>query len=354
MSTDEITRLRAEITRLQRSVDHLEASTATDDRSRSSRRALLGGAVVAGGAALLGGRRAEAGDVNGEPVQLGETNTATETTEVRYPGDLTGAPRSHVFAAQDGVWGTLPNATSTPVSGTRAAVEGYCGNDAMHGVLGQTNTGLDGSSGGRFVGENALSYGVTTSGRRASLHLSIPEPWGTQPPPPTRFDAHAEGEITIDSNADVWLCVAAGHPGSWRKLGGPATAGAFHPIEPTRVFDSRRAGTGGIFGADTNRIISVKDGRDPASGNITRTDIVPPGSTAITYNVTVAQTVGVGYVYVAPGDATAITASTINWSSTGAVIANAGTVQLDGDRQLRVFCANNPAHVLIDITGYYR
>src|SRR5690606_8485065 len=174
---------------LQRSVDQLEASTAADDRSRSSRRALLGGAVVAGGAALLGGRRVEAGDGNGQPVDLGEVNTATDTTEVRYPGDLTGAPRSHVFAAQDGVWGTLPNATSTPGSGTRAAVAGYGGNDAMHGVFGQTNTGLDGSSGGRFVGENALSYGVTTSGRRASLRLSIPEPWGTQPPPPTRFDA---------------------------------------------------------------------------------------------------------------------------------------------------------------------
>jgi hypothetical protein len=235
-------------------------------------------------------------------------------------------------------------------------VGAFTGNDVLHGFFGQTNTAVLGSAGGRFRGQSAFAYGIAAAGRRASMRLFVEPGWDDQPAPPSRFDFHNEGEITIDSDNDVWLCVTAGNPGTWRKIGGPASAGALHAINPTRVYDSRIASTpaSGKFAADTSRVISVKDGRDPKSGAVTVADVIPTGATAITYNVSVTQTSGPGFVFVAPGDATAITASSINWSGPNTTLANAGLVKLDGSRQLRIFSAVGAAHVIIDVTGYYR
>ena len=58
-----------------------------------------------------------------------------------------------------------------------------------------------------------------------------------------------------------------------------------------------------------------------------------------------------------PGDAASFTTSTINWDGPGKSLANGGTVKLDANRQVKVFCSD-PAAVsstefIIDVTGYY-
>ena len=42
--------------------------------------------------------------------------------------------------------------------------------------------------------------------------------------------------------------------------------------------------------------------------------------------------VGAGFLAVTPGDAATFNASTINWASSGLILANAGLVKLDGNR----------------------
>jgi len=362
MNDPEIEQLKAEVGQLRQELHRLgqpEQRPHVDRRvpdsgASTSRRRLLGAAVAATGAALLTARPVAAAD--GEPVNQGELQECTETTEIKFLGDLGSArPRSHVFVAQDGVWSTpaSPTAAVEPEDGRRASIAAYSGNHVMHGFYGQTNTGIAGSSGGRFVGESAFSYGLMIEGRRATLRLRRPN--GQQSAPPDRFDSHNYGEITVDDNDDVWVCVGSGSPGKWRKIAGPDSAGAFHPIEPARAFDSRRAATpnSGKFGGNTNRVISIKDGRNVTTGTVSVADVVPNWATAVTYNVTITETVGGGFVYVAPGDAGSITASSVNWSTAGATIANAGTVKLDGNRRVKVFCAANACHVILDITGYY-
>jgi hypothetical protein len=199
---------------------------------------------------------------------------------------------------------------------------------------------------GPLTGSGA-PVGVTAKGGAAALKL-LPAA-GTAPA--GRSDAHALGEIDIDSAGDVWLCVAAGTPGTWRKLGGPATAGAFHALDPFRAFDSRWSGTS-LHGGEST-IVSVADAHD-LDGAVTVAGRVPAGASAVAFNLTVTQTVNSGYLSVAPGTTTVVGASSINWASSGLDLANGLIVGVDASRQLKVFAGGGGStHFIIDVAGYY-
>ena len=130
----------------------------------------------------------------------------------------------------------------------------------------------------------------------------------------------------------------------------------FYPINPARVYDSRQAGyapNNVVMTPNTNRVLSVKDGRN-AVGVVTTPNVVPEGATAVAINVTVASPTGPNFLSVVPGDAASFTASTINWPG-GFDAANGTTVKLDAVRQVKVFCGDQSGstHVILDVTGYY-
>lgn len=137
-------------------------------------------------------------------------------------------------------------------------------------------------------------------------------------------------------------------------LHGPQSDLRFVPIEPIRVYDSRQPGysNGGLFAPNAKRVISVRHARDPL-GNVLVSDAVPAGAGAVAYNITITQATGANFASVTPGDATSQPASAVNYSNVTDV-ANAGIVQVDANRRIRV--ANGPsasAHVIIDVTGYF-
>jgi hypothetical protein len=188
---------------------------------------------------------------------------------------------------------------------------------------------------------------VQAGAGRAALYLT-----GANANPNTRTDAHNAGEVDIDSTGNLWFCVASGTPGTWRKLSGGSTAGAFHAISPARVYDSRWAGNSPID-TNTNRTISVANGRT-LEGVVNASNVVPAGATAIAYNLTVTATVAQGFLSVAAGSATDITSSAINWASTGLNLANGLIVAIDSARQVKVFAGGGGStHFIIDINGYF-
>ena len=202
---------------------------------------------------------------------------------------------------------------------------------------------------------NGSRYGTIADGGRASLLVS-----GSRPAPPSRSDMHEAGELDTSrvlpfSDKELWFCVESGSPGDWRKLAGPETAGAFHAIAPARGYDSRRpTPLPGAISSGSNRVVSVKDGRVAASGAVDLADVVPAGARAVAYNVTIAETVGTGFLSVTPGDTASSEASSINWSASGLILANAGIVKLDDNRSIKVFCGGGGAtQFLIDVTGYF-
>jgi hypothetical protein len=159
------------------------------------------------------------------------------------------------------------------------------------------------------------------------------------------------------NRVEVWLCVVGGTPGQWRLIASSASAGAFVPIVPVRVYDSRWVGVPGlvtgIITPGTVRTIPVANGRS-STGTVTQPNAVPAGASAVTMNITVDNTVERGNIAIVPGGVLTSATSSINWSSTGMVVANGITVRLNAtDRTVNALGRSNNANLIVDVTGYY-
>jgi hypothetical protein len=161
--------------------------------------------------------------------------------------------------------------------------------------------------------------------------------------------------IVPDATGRLFYCVASGTPGTWKEL----TAPSFHPIQQVRVYDSRSpAPTPGKLASGTNRVVSVKDARDPATGVVATADVIPAGTTAVSGNITVTNTSGAlgGFLTIMPGDAATLVGSSVNWFGDSQNIANAFIAKVDANRQLKIFAGGAPSpstDFIIDITGFY-
>ena len=361
--------------------------------SAATRRNWLKGAaaVVVGGTAAALAQSDRVAAANGDNLVLGNTGVATGKQVATSPTQINYTGTEDIgFLVQAG---TQFNATSSSVDAALAGwsvstvnpvgvygfsdsgaigdgVRGNAGFSARYGVHathfssggtalraaggGTTGTGVN-ATGGTAVRADGSLYGATLSGGLAALLLS---PATTEPP--GRTSAHIAGELeaTAASASDpltLWLCTKSGTPGTWQKLGGTATAGALHALAPIRVYDSRVAApTPGRLASGDNRVVSVADSRDAGNGSVVAANAIPVGATAVTFNITIAATAARGFLSVTPGDAASSPSSTINWSAPDSIVANAGVVQLDDSRQIKVFAGGGGStDFIVDITGYY-
>ncbi len=119
--------------------------------------------------------------------------------------------------AGDGTAGVLGRGKGGAV-GVRGEAHGIGPTPAVHGV----NTG---------VGDGVL--GETSALARAGIYGRSPNGWGGRfeggnahllliPRDsvgfPTTGGAHAKGELSMDKNATLWVCVEGGNPGTWRRV----------------------------------------------------------------------------------------------------------------------------------------
>ncbi|MDO8361498.1 MAG: hypothetical protein Q7V88_01255 [Actinomycetota bacterium] len=231
-------------------------------------------------------------------------------------------------------------AAEAPKYGMLAIVEG----------LDSTGYALRARSQGVAPGVLASSeFGVglrAHSGKQAPL---IIEPLQGDTPPSGLAEA---GTLYMDHFGRLMVCVVGGNPGAWRILAAPASAGTWFPITPARVHDTRG---GNKLSNGQSKVVFVGDSITPA-GTVDVSGLVPIGAIAVSFNLTVVQTVGAGNLAVVPGDVTSTNTSTVNWTSGGHTVANASLCKLDSERQARVICkgsATGAAHFALDITGYY-
>ena len=199
---------------------------------------------------------------------------------------------------------------------------------------------------------SATTYGAVIRGDLAALVVEA----ASATSPPARPTSAVLNSVDTDTNGNLWHCVEAGTPGSWRKVSGPTTGGAFHPIDPVRVYDSRAAAPApGALASGSNRVVSIADAREGVAGAVVAADVIPAGASAISFNVTIAETVGSGFLSVAPGNATSSPSSSINLSATGQILANGLIVKVHTDRTVKVFCGGGGStHFIVDVSGYWR
>lgn len=390
---EELQLLRAEIDRLRSEVDEMRAerttavvasdgaqppgptATEANESAPMSRRRWMGAAAAAavGGtaAALAGSTPAAAATADLETGNTSQSNSAL--TAARYSGSSVGRSGFQFHASDD---------PADPNQNHPAALAGVTTQaDHPTGVVGTTSvnsvnaSGVTGYTssvdavavrashlGARGVALDAQGHvGIVTAGNEVGLRargvVSAIQLESLLVGRPGQYfiDQQAGMMTTDDTQNELWFCSESGAPGKWHLVAGGASAGAFIAIEPHRVYDSRAASpTPGRLTAGDSRVISVADGRDLVSGAVNATDLVEEGATAITYNITVDDTVGGGYLGVVPGNATEVKAAAVNWSSSGLTLGNAAVVKLDDDRQIKVLSGGvGSTHFVIDITGYY-
>ena len=303
------------------------------------------GFTVAGAVPTLTAQRATivyTGAATSNPAFMFMTNTGV-SGDIWYSSALAGITLTS--SSRAGVYGYSNQANGQGVCGEGVDGPGVLGfSSNADGVSGSTTVGAgiagSGDVGGRFMGATSAMYLVAPQGHQSPLDSGI---------------SGETGYLDVDENGNFWACVTGGAPSTWRKLAGADTAGSFHPITPTRVYDSREPlPTLGALSSGQHRLISVRDARAVFGGGVTVTDAIPVGATAVAANITVTRTVGRGYLVVNPGGNTVVNASTINWFATGQTLANGVILALNGTRELTVVCAGSGStDFVVDITGYY-
>lgn len=264
--------------------------------------------------------------------------------EAMSSGTSTGVYGKSVGTKSRGVYGV---ADGTNSSGT----EGVASARGSVGVRGAFNANLGSDTGDGVYGTSDAGDGIVGAGSRYDLYAA-----GTGLANLTAVASDigpastgAAGSLARNSDGTLWFCYETD---KWRKVAGGETGGAFHPVTPFRVYDSRKEADG-KFSGGSNRTISVADSKDVDTYAVVTADAVPAGATAVVGNVVAIGTSDTGFMSINPGGTTAITAATVNWAA-GQNIGNAGTFTLNSSRELEaVFGPGNGAHLTIDITGYY-
>ena len=136
----------------------------------------------------------------------------------------------------------------------------------------------------------------------------------------------------------------------------PTDGATFFPITPYRAFDSRAetscTGETGPLGPGDSRIVDV------VTDENCEQQIPSERLVAVSYNLTIASTVGQGYLAVFPTGTIWPGNSTINWSESGQLIAN-GSVSAVGEAfedNGFIYVESGPSgetEFILDIVGYY-
>ena len=374
-SLSEIEALRSEVELLREELTVLRQELAA--RPQWSRRAMFGaGAAAAAAAVGVVGSARPAAAAAGDNFITGQTNNAGSSTTTLNSSNVNGVFRAINSTNATGLYGQAAGSGDGTQgwSSSGRGVYGYSSTgNGVRGEAGGINAAVFGSaggSGGGVVGQAVNGFGVTGTSNNVGVYgqgaqygvlaegtgavaarfvNSTPTVW-----PPTS-GTYSVGMLSAQSDGSLWVCVTSGTPGVWRQLTSTAAAGAFVPIVPARVFDSRYLAPVGPLGSGQSRVVSVATSYNPDSATVALSNVVPSGATAVAVNLTIANTVGAGYLFLAPGDASSITASSINWSSSGQSVANALIVPLDASRQLKAFVGGGGStDFLCDVSGYYR
>ena len=305
---------------------------------RTGRRRLLqlAGAATAGALAASVANNRPAAALDGDPWRIGNANSGSGVTS------LLGSPVQ--------IWASPTNRPTLEVNhlGTSGLQTAFSATAQEIGIVG-TAKWLAGVKGVSELGSDVYCGG---NGRlRLEPHLPIGPPTG---------GGYVRGALVVDEQGAFWACTAndGAGVGTWERL--TRRFEGYYPISPARVYDSRRPMTPmpiGVLAAGEQRTLLMRDGRDVDTGLVIAEKVVPGSATAVTFNLTVADTTGdSGFLSVNPGVDSVVRSSHVNWFGPRQIHANAGTVGVAEGLQMTVVCGGSPGaatHFIVDVTGYY-
>jgi hypothetical protein len=342
----------AELERLRAAVapgtDHASSvERVSTDRRRFLR---LVGATAVGAAGSMVAMAPAAGAIDGDQLVVGQTVATSADSATSTVLDYTNAQARSVsgnaksiFAVAEGGATDVLTAAITAVAGVKVAdaIGGATNSPAGTGVIGFAPDGI-GTAGLSNTGLGVVGLSINNADIVA-LGSGVIGLNSHLPALPPTLGTYVTGDLARDDGGNLFVCVEGGSPGSWRKLAGPTTAGAFSAISPQRVYDSR---VGPKITTNEERVISVAT--TPAGAGV-----VPTGALAAAITLTVTETEDVGgFLAVRPAGTAYAGTSSINWFGPGQNIATTVLSALGGDRGLTVRGFNR-THFIVDVTGYF-
>jgi hypothetical protein len=219
---------------------------------------------------------------------------------------------------------------------------------------GQTRTlQVTGVGGVPTTGVAAVVLNVTVTETTSVGYLTV-SPTGTARPTVSNLNWTAgrtiPNAVTVKNSTSGQIDLYQSGPGTAQVIvdvagyylaGTPTTAGAYTPLTPARILDTRS--TGGTLAAGETRDLQVTgQGGVPATG-----------VSAVVLNVTVTETTTGGYLTVFPSGTPKPLASNLNWSP-GLTIPNQVIVQVGSNGKVGLFqSGSGTAQVIVDVAGYF-
>jgi hypothetical protein len=348
--SEELESLRAEVAALRAEL----AEQRRPDHGSVTRRRLLTGllGVGAGGAASIA-TAPSASAADGEPVLLGEDNSATNFTYIEATvNDQT----SEVYLGAAG-WGVLAIGEDVGVLGQVdfggvAGVLGYVDGPNGSGVLGQA----DDPAGIGVIATSKAGPAMAAQSELDGVTLELTPAARTGPPAsmPTGLSEYRIGAVSVDEDGELWLCTATGAPGTWtRLLREDTAAGRTIPITPFRALDTRESG-GRPSGSPA--VPGQKQG--PLTGGETITlglagvSPIPAAASGVVGSLIAVLPTYTGYLR-AGASGSPLVATALSFTK-GVKTGNAFTVKPGPDGVS--FWSPNPStntyHLVVDITAY--
>ena len=318
--------------------------------------------AVAGGA-VIGPLAAPAAAADGDPLILGQSNqTSTSFTDVGMGGlPPFGLQLRSVPAAGANTGKALLSLRPLGNLPVGIAIEDTLSHQpATTGIIVTADTGVVAASpAGTAIeatsvgGTGIVAYSVNGS----VLHLERPPQ--TQYASAAARPVHLAGDLDTDTNHDVWWCTADADapmtdpaPGHWRKVAGPATAGALHALSPpVRIYDSR-PGLAPVSVGPKTPMVTPQDRMIAVNAN---NSAVPSGATAVLVNVAVTDTTGTGFLGLFPVGSPWPGTANVNWDHPNATVSNLAMTAVDADASFTVHAGGNgQLHIVVDLLAYYR
>lgn len=342
-----IEEMRGVIEDQQRQIQELRGETDSHEEGdqvaprMTSRRGLIkwagaAAAATAATAAVSVATQQPAHAADGSTFILGSTtNTASSDTAFSV---VTGAAPATLLTVDAS--GSTNNTTA--VTGLYAVgaldgtgTEGFASGGGGWGVYGVSDTGLG------VVGMGGIDIAAGGSGHMWYL------PQSSAGAPTT--GTYNQGEVMVDLNGHMWICVASGAPGTWYPLSSQVF---LHT--PYRIFDTRPAYIG-IAPIDpgapmaNNQIITLQ-----ITGTVSPKDstlVVPTGASAIIGNVIAIAPTAAGFLTLQPHSNTPTNSSYLHYYA-GQTIHNAVVMGLDSTGKLDIGNYGPATDVALDIAGF--
>lgn len=198
-------------------------------------------------------------------------------------------------------------------------------------------------------------YGLKAAGGMAPLFLVGYNVTDNVTGAPTS-GTHQPGELFVDKAGNLFYCATGGTPGTWRRVSGNNTAGAFVPLNASERFIDTRfplqvgpaPATPGRLAANTEKTYKIT-GRDGVSGDPSLQ--IPIGATAIVISIGVVNPDAGGFLQAWKAGAIAPTTTVLSWPSSG-LFRTGATLALPDTGQITVKSSVGTDFNL-DVTGYY-